>query len=222
MMEAGRLNNSVVRFVLLGLLVVAALVLWQLSSRRVDVTTLKPLIDKRAATVARHTFDPAAQPADMPPLVAPETAECDTDFISNASVSGRSKKVDSTHAEVAVTGVKVTLELKINIWVPEGATQQVIKHEEGHRQISEYSYRDADKVAEEIAAEHLGEKMSVSGSDLEAEINASLQKIGAEITAEYNRKLNPNVMQQRFDDITDHSRYDITASDAVARVLKEN
>jgi len=92
------LNKSVVRFVLLGLLVVAALVLWHWSSRRVDVTALKPLIDKRAAMVARHTFDAAAQPADMPPLVAPETAECDTDFISNASVSGRSKKVDSTHA----------------------------------------------------------------------------------------------------------------------------
>jgi len=216
------LNKSVVRFVLLGLLVVAALVLWHWSSRRVDVTALKPLIDKRAAMVARHTFDAAAQPADMPPLVAPETAECDTDFISNASVSGRSKKVDSTHAEVTVTRVKVTLELKINIWVREGATQQVIEHEEGHRQISEYSYRDADKVAEEIAAEHIGEKMSVSGSDLEAEINAALQKVGAEITAKYNRKLNPNVAQQRYDDITDHSRYDITASDAVARVLKEN
>jgi len=29
-------------------------------------------------------------------------------------------------------------------------------------------------------------------------------------------------VQQRYDDITDHSRYDIAASDAVARVLKEN
>ena len=216
------MHKFVVRFVLLGLLVVATLVLWHLSSRRAEVTALKPLIDKRAVVVARHTFDPAAQPAEMPPLVAPETAECDTDFISNASVSGRSKKLDSTHAEVTVTGVKVTLELKINIWVPEGATQQVIEHEEGHRQISEYSYHHADKVARQIAAEHIGEKMSVSGSDLEAVINAALQKIGAEITAEYNRKLNPNAVQQRYDDITDHSRYDIAASDAVARVLKED
>jgi hypothetical protein len=215
------LNKSVVRFLLLGLLAVAAPALWHLSSRRADVTALKPLIDKQAAMVARHRFDPVAPPADMPPLVAPETAECDTDFISNASVSGRSKKLDSTHAEVTVTGVKVTLELKINIWVPEGATQQVVEHEEGHRQISEYSYYDAEKVAEQIAAEHIGEKMSVSGSDLEAEINTGLQKIGAEITAEYNRKLNPNAVQQRYDDITDHSRYDIAASDAVARVLKE-
>ena len=216
------MNRSTVRFALLGALFIVAVVLWHLSSRRAEVTALRPLIDKRAAVIVRYKFDPAAQPADMPPLVAPETAECDTDFISNASVSGRSKKLDSTHAEVTVTGVKVTLELKINIWVPEGATQQVIEHEEGHRQISEYSYHDADKVAEQIAAKHIGEKMSVSGSDLEAEINTALQKIGEEIAAEYNRKLNPNAVQQRYDDITDHSRYDIAASEAVARALKEN
>ena len=215
------MNKSTVRFALLGLLLIVALGLWQLSFRKPHAAASAPQIIKQAATVTRHTFDPAAPPADMPPLVAPETAECDTDFISNASVSGRSKKLDSTHAEVTVTGVKVTLELKINIWVPEGATQQVIEHEVGHRQISEYSYRDADKVAEQIGAEHIGEKMSVSGSDLDAEINTALQKIGAEITAEYNRRLNPNPLQQRYDDITDHSRYDIATNDAVARVLKE-
>jgi hypothetical protein len=215
------LNKSVVRFVLLGALAVAAVTLWHLSSRKPDLAASTPQIVKHAATVTRHTFNPAVPPADMPPLVAPETAQCDSDFISDASESGQSRKLDATHAEVTVTGVKVTLELKINIWVPEGATQQVIEHEEGHRQISEYSYHDADKVAEQIAAEHIGEKMSVSGSDLEAEINTALQKMGAEIAAEYNRKLNPNAVQQRYDDITDHSRYDIAASDAVARVLKE-
>ena len=87
MTEAGRLNKSVVRFVLLGVLVVAASALWHLSSRRADVAASKPLIDKQAATVTRHTFDPAAPPAEMPPLVAPETAACDTNYISDASVS---------------------------------------------------------------------------------------------------------------------------------------
>ena len=216
------MNRSTVRFALLVLLAIPASMLWHLSSRKPDVAASASQIVKQVATVTRHTFDPTAPPADMPPLVAPETAECDTDFISDASVSGRSKKLDSTHAEVTVTGVKVALELKINIWVPEGATQQVIEHEEGHRQISEYSYHDADKVAAQIAAEHIGEKISVSGSDLDAEFNSALQKIGAEITAEYNRRLNPNAVQQRYDDITDHSRYEIAANDAVARVLKEN
>ena len=215
------MNRSTVRFALLGLLLIVAVAWWQLSSRKPEASAAAPQIVKQAATVTRHTFDPAAPPADMPPLVAPETAACDTNYISDASVSGRSRKLDATHAEVTVTGVKVTLELKINIWVPEGATQQVIEHEEGHQQISEHYYRDADKVAQRVAAEHIGERVSVSGSDLDAEINGALRKIGAEITAEYNRRLNPNAAQQRYDDITDHSRYDVAAGDAVARVLKE-
>ena len=199
------MNRSTVRFALLGLLLIVAVALWQLSSRKPEVAAVAPQIVKQAATVTRHTFDPAAPPADMPPLVAPETAACETNYISDASVSG----------------VKVTLELKINIWVPEGATQQVIEHEEGHQQISEHYYRDADKVAQRVAAEHIGERVLLSGSDLDAEINGALRKIGAEITAEYNRRLNPNAAQQRYDDITDHSRYAIVAGDAVARVLKE-
>jgi hypothetical protein len=216
------LNRSIARFALLGVLFIVAVTLWLLSSRKQDVAASAPQIVKQAATVTRHTFDPAAPPVDMPPLVAPETAACDTNYISDASVSGRSRKLDATHAEVTVTGVKVTLALKINIWVPDGATQQVIEHEEGHQQISEHYYQDADKVAQQVAAEHIGETVSVSGSDLDAEINAALQKIGAEITAEYDRRLNPNAAQLRFDDITDHSRYDIAASDAVTRALKEN
>ncbi len=215
------MNRSTVRFALLGLLLIVAVALWQLSSRKPEVAAVAPQIVKQAATVTRHTFDPAAPPADMPPLVAPETAACETNYISDASVSGRSGKLDATHAEVTVSGVKVTLELKINIWVPEGATQQVIEHEEGHQQISEHYYRDADKVAQRVAAEHIGERVLLSGSDLDAEINGALRKIGAEITAEYNRRLNPNAAQQRYDDITDHSRYAIVAGDAVARVLKE-
>ncbi len=216
------MNRSTVRFALLGVLFIAAVALWQLSSRKPEAAAAAPQIVKQAATVTRHTFDPVAPPVDMPPLVAPETAVCDTDYISDASVSGRSRKLDSTHAEVKVTGVKVTLELKINVWVPEGATQQVIEHEKGHQQISEHYYQDADKVAQRVAVEHIGETVSVSGSDLNAGINTALQKIGAEITEQYNRRLNPNAAQQRYDDITDHSRYDISASDAVARVLKEN
>jgi hypothetical protein len=121
---------------------------------------------------------------------------------------------------VTVTGARITLQLEINIWIPQGATQQVIEHEEGHRQISEYYYRSAQEVAEKVAAEYTGKQISVSGSDLGAEINAALQKIGAEITAEYGERLNPNAAQQRYDDLTDHSRNDIAASDAVARVLR--
>ena len=91
----------------------------------------KPVIDKRPVTFVQRSFDPAHPPSDMPPLGEGEEAECDSNFISDANVSGRMQKIDSTSATVTVTQVKVTLQLRITIWVPNGATQHIIEHEEG-------------------------------------------------------------------------------------------
>jgi len=221
------LSKPAIRYVMLAVLVVAVLAWWRMASHSQPAASTPSnqptaAVEKLPVFFATHTFDPAAPPADMPPLGAAETAECDANFISNANVSGTSKRLDARQAVVTVTGARITLQLEINIWVPQGATQQVIEHEEGHRQISEYYYRSAQEVAEKVAAEYTGKQISVSGSDLGAEINAALQKIGAEITAEYGERLNPNAAQQRYDDLTDHSRNDISASDAVARVLQKN
>ena len=122
---------------------------------------------------------------------------------------------------VTVTQVKVTLQLAINIWVPEGAAKHVIEHEQGHRQIAEPYYETADKVAEQIAATYLGKQVSASGADLHAEVRKSLQQMGAEITAEYSRRLSPALAQNRYDDITDHGQNEVSAAEAVAEVLKD-
>ena len=98
----------------------------------------------------------------------------------------------------------------------------MVEHEQGHREISEHFYQDADKLAAKIAAPYLGKRFEISGTDLQSELSKSLQKMGAEITEEYSRELNPNPTQLRYDAITDHSRNDVSAKDAVAQALKEN
>jgi hypothetical protein len=207
--------------VLLGVVLLAGWAWLHYSSSRAAKQASGPIIEKDPATFAMHTFDPTAAPADMPPLSAGEEAQCDSNFASKASVKGQPERIDANHAVITVTEVKVTLELKINIWVPERATQHVIEHEQGHRKISEYYYRTADKVAERIAAEYLGKRVSVTGADLDAEVSKLLRQMGVDITAEYNDKLSPGPAQQRYDDLTDHSRNDVVSSDAVAQTLKE-
>jgi hypothetical protein len=179
------------------------------------------IIDKQPVVFAQHAFDPKLPPADMPPLGEGEEAECDSDFLSNANVSGKVKKLDASSAVVTVTRVKITLQLKINIWVPAGAMARVIEHEHGHRQISEAYYQTGDKVAEGIAEAYIGKRVFVSGGDLETECNKALQHLGAAITAEYNDQLSPNPAQQRYDDLTDHSRNGFAVEDAVLQALKE-
>ena len=214
------LRKYILLCVLLGIVLLAGLTMWHQSASPAAKQAPSLTIDKLPVAFFMHTFDPSAPPADMPPLAAWEEAECDSNFVSNANVRGRTEMVDGTHGVVAVTDVKVTLQLAINIWVAEGAAKRVIEHEQGHRQISEHYYETADKVAEQIAATYLNKQISATGRDLNAEVNNLLQQMGAEITAEYSRRLNPNLAQNRYDDMTDHGRNDVGAAEAVAEVLK--
>jgi hypothetical protein len=206
---------------LLGLVLLAGLTMRHQSASPAAKQALSLTIDKQPVTFVMHTFDPAAPPADMPPLAAWEEAECDSNFVSNANVKGRTEIVDGTHGVVTVTAVKVTLQLTINIWVAQGAAEHVTEHEQGHRQISEHYYETADKVAEQIAAPYLNKQISATGGDLNAEVNNLLQQMGAEITAEYSQRLNPSLVQNRYDDMTDHGRNDASAAEAVAQVFRD-
>ena len=181
----------------------------------------KPFIEKQPVVFARRSFDPVYPPSDMPPLGDGEEAACDSNFNSDANVSGRMRKIDSGNATVTVAQVSVTLQLKITIWVPNGATQHVIEHEQGHRRISEHYYAAADQLAAEIAASYMGRRIAVSGSDLGAEARNALAQLSKEIAAEYNRRLNPDPAQRRFDDLTDHNRNDRDAQEAVAQAIQE-
>lgn len=176
-------------------------------------------ISKQPLTVATHTFEPSAPPPEMPPLGESEQAECASDFVSNASVSARSLKLDATHATMTITRVQMTLQLRINIWVPQGVTQHVMDHEDGHRQISERYYENAETIARQVATSYLARQISVSGSDLSGEIDKTLQQLSSQVTAEYSRKVSPEAVQLRFDHLTDHARNDLSAAEAVAQAL---
>jgi hypothetical protein len=178
------------------------------------------LVTKEPVAFASHTFDPAAPPPDMPPMASGESAQCDSNFLSRASVRGQPRRTDPTHATVTITQVKVNLQLQINIWLPAGATQVMTDHEDGHRQISEYYYQIADKLAERIASTYIGKQVDITGTDLDGECAKLLLKTANDITEEYGRRLNTNPVQLLYDDITDHARNGVIAKDAVDHALK--
>jgi hypothetical protein len=213
-------RGLIVLCVFLGVLIFGWLAWRDFSSRQQLREVPVPTINKQPITFANHTFDPAAPPTDMPPLLSGEIAECDSDFRSNASVRGEPQQTDATHAIVTITQIKVTLQLNINIWVPIGVTQRVIEHEEGHRQISEYYYQTADKLAERIATKYMGRRVEITGAELGAESSKMLQQMATDITDEYNKELNPGPTQLLYDAITEHGRNGVVVKDAVAHALK--
>jgi len=214
------LRGLIVLCVLLGVLIFGWLAWRGFSSRRQLREAPVPTINKQPVAIANRTFDPATPPANMPPLAPGESAECDSNFLSNASVRGESRQTDATHATITITQITVTLQLSINIWVPAGVTQHVIEHEEGHRQVSEYYYQTAGELAERIAATYMGKQVEITGTDLGAESSKMLRQMAADITDEYNKELNPGPAQLLYDAITDHGRNEVVVKDAVAHALK--
>ena len=213
-------RRSILLCALLGIAILGWLVWRNSSSRPQPEEASVPAISKQPVVYASRVFDPAAPPADMPPLSSGETAQCDSDFLSDASVRGVSRLAEAAHATLIVTQVRMTLQLNINVWLPVGASQHLTEHEEGHRQISEYYYQAADKLAAQITTTYMGRQVEIAGADLNAESTKALQELARDITAEYNKELDPNPAQLLFDSITDHGRNDVAVKDAVAHAIK--
>ena len=51
---------------------------------------------------------------------------------------------------------------------------------------------------DQIAERYIGRQIETSGSDLNAASSETLQQLAAEITAEYNKELNPGPTQELF------------------------
>jgi len=214
-----RAHKSTLRL-LVGLLALGWVGSFGPRSTSTGAATAGLTINKQPVYFVKRAFNPAAPPADMPPLAPGEDAECSSAFAANASVEGVAQPWDATHATVTIRHVVMTLELKITIWAPLNSTTQVMDHEEGHRQISGYYYQSADKVAERIAATYVGQHLNVSGPDLAAASQEALRKIAGDIDEQYNRALNPKPAQVLYDSITDHGRNKVVAKDAAAQALK--
>lgn len=178
-------------------------------------------IVKMPAQVGTRYFDPKRPPRDRPPLTGPEEAVCAGDFLSDASVGAQAVQTDATHAKATINRIKVTLQLDMTIWLPNNPQKWTVEHEEGHRQISEHYYQNAEVIARRIAEPYLGKTIEISGRDLQRALSAAVGKIAEEITKEYNRQMPVETTQDRFDTITEHSRKETPVPDAVAQALKE-
>jgi len=176
---------------------------------------------KMPAQIGTRYFDPKRPPRERPPLTGIEEAVCAGDFLSDAAVGSQAQMTDATHAKATINKIKVTLQLNITIWLPNNPQKWTAEHEEGHRQISEHYYRNAEVVARRVAEPYIGKSFDISGGDLRRALGAAIGKIAEEITNEYNRRMPVETTQARYDAITDHSQKDIPVADAVAQALKE-
>jgi len=178
-------------------------------------------VHRERSVVQRFEFDPSAPPRDMPKLTPPEAGVCKTTFELETGVSYTAEPLTTRSVLITVAELDLTTRVTFDIYSVAGAPQKLREHEEAHRKIGEYYYRNAAAAAEGIARALIGERFEGTGATEDAAQKNALDKVLASIENDYmahtrDRSAAANV---RFDAITNHGLEPIDASVAVARAV---
>jgi hypothetical protein len=178
-------------------------------------------VHRERPVVQRIEFNPSAPPRGMPKLTPPEAGVCNTTFELETGVSYTAEPLTASSVLITVAELDLTTRVTFDIYSVAGAPQSLRDHEEAHRKIGEYYYRNAAAVAQRIARALIGERFEGTGATEDAAQKNALQKVLTNIETEYmartrDRSAAANV---RFDAITNHGLEAIDANTAIARAV---
>lgn len=205
------------------LLAMVGLLSWAL----VRAETAPLSVEVKAPTVKTREFDPSNPPADLPKMDAGETARAECYFgiefyVKVTGVRGAAPAKD-VH-EFRITSISATTTLETTVWIPEGANEWLKEHEDGHRQLGEHYYKDAEQVARKVSGPWMGRQISGRGGDREKACKSAIDAAIQQMTDEYLGAMRGPSQRahEAFDRITDHGRNRrVTAAEGVKRAIKE-
>ena len=200
------------------LLVFAALALAMVYAAPDALARVK--VEKVPVVVVRKTFDRRNPPKEMPPLGPRADAVTHFRFgcSTNASYEVTSRRRDTSRrrggggctATARINDLDVRIELEITIWLPRGARQKLIDHEEGHRVIGERVYETAERVARDVASRWAGRSVTGKGEDCAAAADAAVRDANHQFCETYLQATSgwSGRVGDLYDEITDHGRRD--------------
>lgn len=173
-------------------------------------------VEKASVVVVRKTFDRRNPPKDMPPLGRRADAVthfrfgCSTGATYETTSRRRDRRGGGCTATAKINDLNVRIELEITIWVPRGAGQKLVDHEEGHRVIGERVYETAERAAQEEARKWIGRSVTGRGADCAAAADAAVRDASHKFCQAYLEETSgwSSRVGDVYDDITDHGRRD--------------
>ncbi|HEY1629534.1 MAG TPA: hypothetical protein VGF52_06725 [Tepidisphaeraceae bacterium] len=183
-------------------------------------------ITRSQAVIEHRVFDPNNPPADMPKLAGDEAALTESYFSANSSVGGsvvdQQKTDNGCRTSIKVDTVQMTLRLRVTVWLPTNAVPKIVNHEEGHRAIAEYFYRDADAAARRVAEELIGQTISGSGSDCDAAGQNATKQAAQILGARYMGAVDVpcGKAQELYDQITEHGTNAVKEEKAIKQAIQ--
>lgn len=191
-------------------------------------------IQKAPPVVARKTFDRRDPPPEMPPLGPRADAVTHFRFgcSTNASYEVTSRRRHPRGRDISrrrggntgadgnrpggctatarINDLTVQVELEITIWLPRGARQKLIDHEEGHRIIAERVYATAERAARDEALKWVGRTVTGRANDCATAADAAVREASHKFCEAYLDATSgwSGRVGDLYDQITDHGRRD--------------
>lgn len=177
-------------------------------------------ITRKAPLVQTRTFDPKDPPREMPPLKPGEAAVCESKYACQVEVEVAISTAPGEKPTCKVTGIKSDLGLVVIVWLPRGASQKLRAHEDGHRQISELYYANAEQVAKSLGEKYIGKELEIASAETD-DTRPVIQRVGHEFCQQYLGTIEApsEKAQKRYDELTDHGRNKVNEKDAIRRAI---
>jgi len=177
-------------------------------------------VTRTPAAVSRKTFDPNRPPPEMPPLSGDEAAVTQSKFACGVKLDVEITQEGDQKPTAKIAGVDATLKLDVIEWLPNNVSPKIRAHEDGHRQISEHYYAQAEQTARELAAKYVGKTLDIPSADEKA-TQPIIQRAANEFCQEYLGKVEvpSQAAQETYDRITEHGRNKLIEKEAVKRAI---
>jgi hypothetical protein len=198
-------------------------------------TQARVTVEKGDVVVVRKTFDRRNPPKEMPPL-GPH-ADAVTHFRFGCSANANYEVVSRRHdtsrrrgsaggctATARISDMDIKLDLEITIWVPRGARQKLVDHEEGHRVIGEKVYETAERAARDAARKWVGRTVTGRAANCAEAADTAVRDANHQFCQDYLEATSgwSSRVGDLYDEITDHGRRNVAVEDAMARAFERD
>ncbi|MCC6977199.1 MAG: hypothetical protein IT343_02670 [Candidatus Melainabacteria bacterium] len=124
-------------------------------------------------------------------------------------LNSRKRTHDGEQVSIKITKFKIGLNLDVTMWLPENASPDVVEHEKGHAAICLDNYKNAERLADELAKPFIGKEIVALGPDLETTIREVLTQVKQDVVRKYREETvdKTNITSGLFDQMTvkDHA-----------------
>lgn len=182
----------------------------------------KVFVEKAAPTVERKEFNPWIPFTPQPKLEKGQKALTEFAFklkvrFDDVDVLQKEDRRGRWFVTIRPKGVHATMSLPVVIWLPPGAPQKCIRHEEGHRIIAERVYQFAGDILRHYAAQTYSTDYKGEGASVELAIQDAYKRAISELNANYRGTVFDYALMvtQEYDRLTNHGLNPIAENDAI-------